>query len=120
MFAVIADGGRQYRVMQGQTLKLDYRDDLKIGDKVSFGRVLLANGGAASAIGTPAIGGAVVEAEVVNPELKGQKLEVQKFRKRKNSRTHTGHRQKYMEVRITAINVPGLEVKESKSDEDAG
>ena len=51
----------------------------------------------------------MVEATVVAPEFKGPKLEVQKFRRRKTTRTHTGHRQKHTVVRIAAINVPGLE-----------
>jgi large subunit ribosomal protein L21 len=85
---------------------------VKKGDTVTFDRVLLANGGAASAIGRPTIEGALVEAEVVTPEVKGPKIEVQKIRRRKKSRTHTGHRQKHTSVRITAINVPGLEIAE--------
>ena len=60
-----------------------------------FEQVLLANAGGSSAIGTPAISGALVEATVVHPEVKGTKLEIGKFRRRKNSRRHTGHRQKY-------------------------
>ena len=68
-------------------------------------------------LGRPGIDGATVEAEVVEPLVKGKKLEVQKFRRRKNVRRHTGHRQKYTSVRIGKINVPGLKVKESdKSD----
>ncbi len=112
MFAVIEDGSHQYRVQPGDTLTIDYQADVQKGDTVTFDRVLLANGGGASAIGRPMIEGARVEAEVVTPELKGPKLEIQKIRRRKNSRTHTGHRQKHTSVQITAINVPGLEIVE--------
>ena len=117
MFAVIEDGGRQFQVEQGETLTIDLRTDLQQGDAVKFERVLLANGGGASTIGTPTIDGAVVEAEIVEPLIKGEKLEIQKIRRRKNSRRHTGHRQKHTSVRITAINVPGLEIVEKTEDE---
>jgi large subunit ribosomal protein L21 len=62
------------------------------------------------------IDGATVDAEIIEPEHKGKKLEVQKLRRRKNSRNHTGHRQKYTTVRVRSINVPGLERDESPTD----
>ncbi len=108
MFAVISDGNRQYRVQEGDTLSVDYRDDLKKGDAIVFDQVLLANGGGESAIGKPTLKGASVKGEVVDPELKGPKLEIGKLRRRKNFRRHTGHRQRYTSVKITGISVPGL------------
>ena len=90
MFVVIEDGSRQYTIQEGDTLTIDYRATAK----------------------------AAVEAEVVNPEFKGEKLEIQKFRRRKNSRRHTGHRQKYTTVLIKSINVPGLEIVESAAAEE--
>ena len=78
--------------------------------------MLLAGGGAASVIGAPLIDGATVTGEIVDPFFKGPKLEVQKIRRRKNSRRHTGHRQKHTIVNVTKIDVPGLEVAESKTD----
>ncbi|MEX0701044.1 MAG: 50S ribosomal protein L21 [Planctomycetales bacterium] len=117
MFAVIEDGNRQYRIQEGETLTVDYRGDAQKGDKLAFERVLLANGGGASRIGAPLLDGALVEAEVVIALEKGPKLEIQKFRKRKNSRRHTGHRQKHTAVKITAITVPGLEIVEQKAEE---
>jgi large subunit ribosomal protein L21 len=116
MFAVIEDRTRQYRVQQGDVVQIDYREGVAAGDKISFDRVLLANGGAESSVGRPAIDGAIVECEVVAPLEKGKKLEIQKFRRRKNSRRHTGHRQKYTSVRITAINVPGLKVAKESAE----
>lgn len=109
MFAVIENGGRQHMVEEGQLLSIDYRSDLSEGDEVTFDRVLAANSGDANAIGAPLIDGATVAATVVVAEEKGPKIEIQKIRRRKNSRRHTGHRQKYTAVRITTINVPGLE-----------
>jgi large subunit ribosomal protein L21 len=119
MFAVFADGSRQYRVSPGETLTVDYRAEAEKGQALTFDQVLLANGGGSSTIGTPVIEGATIEAEVVVPEFKGEKLEIQKIRRRKNSRRHTGHRQKHTTVKVTSINVPGLEVVETSSDEAA-
>ena len=109
MFAIIEDGNRQYRVQEGGTLTVDFRADSEMGQSLTFDRVLLANGGAASVIGKPIIAGATVEAEVIVPLDKGPKLEVQKIRRRKNSRRHTGHRQKHTTVKIIGISVPGLQ-----------
>lgn len=114
MFAVIEDGSHQHRVQTGDRLSIDYRSDANPGDTITFERVLIANGGGASMVGRPSIDGATVAAEVVIPEEKGPKLEIQKIRRRKNSRRHTGHRQKYTQVKITAINVPNLEVADSE------
>ncbi|MFK7820401.1 MAG: 50S ribosomal protein L21 [Planctomycetaceae bacterium] len=108
MFAVIENGSRQHKVEEGQLLSIDYRSDLKAGDSVTFERVLAAGTEDNSAIGQPAIEGATVSAEVVIAEEKGPKLEIQKIRRRKNSRRHTGHRQKYTAVKITGITVPGM------------
>lgn len=108
MFAVIENGGRQHMVEEGQLLSIDYRSELNDGDTVTFDKVLAANSGADSAIGQPVIDGASVTAEVVTALEKGPKLEIQKIRRRKNSRRHTGHRQKYTAVKITSIDVPGM------------
>ena len=112
MFAIIADGGRQYRVSQGDRLSVDFRETASEGDVITFETVLLANGGAASVIGQPAISGATVSGKVLYAMDKGPKLEVQKLRRRKNSRRHTGHRQRYTTVVIEDIQVPGLEIRE--------
>ncbi len=117
MFAIIEDGSHQYRVAPGETLVVDYRDTANVGDSVQFEKVLLANGGGSSTIGRPLIEGASVSAEVIDSELKGEKLEIQKFRRRHDSKRHTGHRQKYTAVKITEISVPGLEVVEAAAAE---
>jgi large subunit ribosomal protein L21 len=112
MFAVIENGSRQHRVQEGDFLSMDYQGELQTGATVTFDRVFLANGGGASVIGRPTIEGASVVAEVVIVTEKGPKLEIQKLRRRKNSRRHTGHRQKYTRVKIKSITVPGLQVTE--------
>ncbi len=117
MFAIIEDSGHQLRVEEGQTLTVDLRADAEVGQTLTFEKVLLANGGGASLIGQPMIAGATVEAEIIDDFVKGPKLEVQKFRRRKNSRRHNGHRQKYTGVKITKITVPGLQIVEKKTEE---
>lgn len=117
MFAIIEDGGRQYKVQPGQELAIDLREDVEVGSEVVFDRILLANGGGASVVGLPMIDGATIAATVADPLKKGIKLEIQKFRRRKNFRKHTGHRQKYTTVTIGAFNVPGLEVVEKPAVE---
>jgi large subunit ribosomal protein L21 len=119
MFAVIENGSRQHKVSTGDVVSIDFREDLTDGDTVTFDRVLLANGGGASVIGTPTIDGAAVVAEVTMATEKGPKLEIQKLRRRKNSRRHTGHRQKYTRVRISSIDVPGLEIVAAPAETEA-
>ena len=113
MFAYIENGSHQYRVSSGDTLLIDFIDTAKTGDSITFDKILLANGGGSSLIGAPAIAGASVTAEIVEPLVKGPKLEIQKMRRRKNYRRHTGHRQGYTQVKITGINVPGLQIVEA-------
>ena len=117
MFAIVEDGSRQIRVQEGETFRIDYRDGAEPGQSITLGRVLLANGGGPSVIGTPDISGAAIEAVVVEPIVKGEKLEIQKFRRRKNMRRHTGHRQKYTTVKINSIKIPGLQIVEKSDDQ---
>lgn len=107
MFAIFEDGSHQYRVQQGDQLRVDFREGTKPGDAVSFERVLAAGNETAANIGRPVIEGATITAEVVD-EAFGPKLEVGKFKRRKGYIRHAGHTQKYTAVKITAINVPGL------------
>jgi large subunit ribosomal protein L21 len=109
MFAIFEDGSHQYRVKAGDRLEVDYRVSAKVGDSLSFDRVLAAGNDTAGTIGRPLIDGASVQAEVVDDTFKARKLEVGKFKRRKGHIRHNGHTQKYTRVRITAITVPGIE-----------
>lgn len=100
MYAIIVDGGHQYKVTEGQELVIDFRD-IGSGEQVTFGRVL-ALGGDSLKLGQPALQGAVVTAEVLGP-VQGPKLVVQKMRRRKNFRRKNGHRQIFTRVRISKI-----------------
>lgn len=103
MYAIVTDGSKQLKVEEGQILDVDYRD-VPSGDTVTFDRVLAIGGEGVDAprVGQPVIAGASVQAEVLGP-TQGEKLFVQKFRRRKNSRRRTGHRQLQTQVKISKI-----------------
>ena len=101
MYAIIADGGRQYKVEEGQELEIDYRE-ISSGDELKFERVLALSNEGGLRLGSPTVDGASVTAQVLGP-VKGEKIYVQKLRRRKNSRRRTGHRQIYTRVRISKI-----------------
>jgi large subunit ribosomal protein L21 len=101
MYAIIVDGGRQYKVTEGQELVIDYRD-VSSGDALQFDQVVALSNGSSLALGEPTVGGAKVTAKVLGV-LQGPKLTVQKFRRRKTYRRKTGHRQLYTKVQIEKI-----------------
>lgn len=105
MYAIISDGGRQFQVKEGDELTIDYRDGVAEGAEIVFDRILAAGSGADLKFGKPVLSGASVKATVINPEAKGPKLVIQKFRRRKNSKRKTGHRQVNTTVKIGAISV---------------
>lgn len=101
MFAVIVSGGKQYRVQEGQTLKLE-KLTAEAGSSVEFDRVLLVSDGDDVKVGTPVVEGAKVAAEVVG-HGRGEKVNIIKFRRRKHHMKRQGHRQWFTEVKITGI-----------------
>ncbi|TWT91093.1 50S ribosomal protein L21 [Pseudobythopirellula maris] len=101
MYAIIKDGGRQYKVEEGQELALDYRE-AKPGDKLELGSVLAVGAGGDLKFGAPLVDGASVAAEVIGT-TQGPKIVVQKLRRRKNSRRKTGHRKMFTKVKIGKI-----------------
>ena len=104
MDAVIASGGKQYRVSPGQVITVEKVAGDK-GSPVEFTDVLLVNRDDGEVlVGTPALHGARVRAEVVR-QARRRKIMVVKFRRRKNYRRHRGHRQQVTMVRITRIEV---------------
>jgi len=106
MYAVFEDGSRQYRISEGDLVKLDYRA-VEEGTPLEFNRVLLYKSIDETRIGQPLVEGARVLAEVVNHP--STKLQIQHFRRRKNYRRLRGHRQHYTSVRIRYILLPGQE-----------
>ena len=101
MYAVIEAGGKQHRVSEGETLKLE-KIEAATGDTVEFDRVLMLGGGDDVKIGTPVVAGSKVTAEVVS-HGRHKKIKIVKFNRRKHHRKETGHRQWFTEVKITGI-----------------
>jgi large subunit ribosomal protein L21 len=100
MYAVIRTGGKQYRVSEGQTLRVEKLRGSS-GEQVTFNEVLLV-GGDTPKIGQPLVHGASVAAEITGQD-RGKKIVVFKFKRRKNYRRKNGHRQPYTELKITGI-----------------
>jgi large subunit ribosomal protein L21 len=100
-YAVVADGGRQYRVMEGQEVEVDFRH-LPTGSEVVFDKVLAVSKAGKLTMGAPLVKGAKVKAEVVGL-VQGDKIYVQKFARRKNYRRRTGHRSLATKVKIKSI-----------------
>ena len=103
MYAIIEDSGQQFRVCEGDVLNVDVRDLAKNAKKIGFDRVLLVRSDSEIKVGTPLVKGAKVEADILNPQAKGKKVYIYRLRRRKASRRRTGHRQKFLQVRIKKI-----------------
>ena len=101
MYAVIQTGGKQYRVAEGTTLKIE-KLELGAGDSVEFDKVLMVQAGDSTKVGTPYVAGSKVTATVIS-QGRHAKIRIIKFRRRKHHMKKQGHRQYYTEVQITAI-----------------
>ncbi len=101
MYAVIKTGGKQYRVMQGEYLRVE-KLDADVDGTVTFDQVLLVGEGENVTIGAPLVEGATVSAKVLS-HGRGKKVRVIKFRRRKHHMKRQGHRQHYTEIEITGI-----------------
>lgn len=99
MYAIIATGGKQYRVSEGDTIYIEKLDN-KEGDIVSFPVLLLS--GDDITVGKPYVEGAEVTGKVVR-QGKGQKIVIFKYKSKKNYRRKAGHRQPFTQVEITGI-----------------
>lgn len=103
-FAVIQTGGKQYMVAAGDTITIEKLGDThKVGDKITFGEVLLSdNGKDATTIGAPFIDGATVEGEITKIG-RGKKITVIKYKAKSNYFKKRGHRQPFFQVKITKV-----------------
>ncbi len=102
MYAVIKTGGKQYRVAQGDKLRVEKLIG-DVGTTVTFSDILFV-GGDSITIGTPHVAGATVEAKIVAQD-RDKKIIVFKFRRRKNYRRKNGHRQPFTALEITNVTV---------------
>ncbi|NOX10069.1 MAG: 50S ribosomal protein L21 [Gammaproteobacteria bacterium] len=101
MYAVIKTGGKQYRVAQGDVLRVE-KLNVAEGDAVEFDQVLMVADGDDIKLGTPLVDGGKVEAKV-RANGRAKKVEIIKFRRRKHHMKRQGHRQSYTELEITGI-----------------
>jgi large subunit ribosomal protein L21 len=99
VFAIVQSGGKQYRVAEGDVLRLELLS-AEVGDVVDLPVMMLS--GESVQVGQPLVDGASVKAEVLG-HGRGEKLHIYKFKAKANYRRKTGHRQGYTEVKITQI-----------------
>tara|TARA_R110002072_G_scaffold1301_1_gene10605 strand:+ start:1430 stop:1750 length:321 start_codon:yes stop_codon:yes gene_type:complete len=104
MYAIIRDRGKQYKVAQGEVVEIDYMDAVTEGSALQFEVLMTSDGEGAVKVGEPLVASASVSATIIKPLHKGEKIDVVHFRRRKDSMTKTGHRQKFTHVKIDAIN----------------
>lgn len=116
-YAVIKTGGKQYRVLEGQTLEVEKLES--DAQSFVFTEVLLVVDGDKVEVGMPTVTGVSVYADVV-AEVKGDKIEVFKYKSKSRYRKHTGHRQKYTQVKITSIGIKPTPVPPRISKSPAG
>ncbi len=102
MYAVIEDSGTQFKVSEGDIIRVDLRQGDQTPDTIEFDRVLMVGGDAEPRIGRPVLDGAKVNAEVLT-EVRGDKITIIKFRRRKGYKRKKGHRQRFLRVKITGI-----------------
>jgi large subunit ribosomal protein L21 len=101
MYAVFKTGGKQYRAVKGDVLKIE-KLELEAGEAVSFSEVLMVGEGDSVKVGAPTVSGATVTGKVLS-QGRADKVQILKFRRRKHHRKQMGHRQYFTEVEITAI-----------------
>lgn len=101
-YAIIATGGKQYRVAVGDVINVE-RLDAEAGSSITIDQVLMIGGVGAAQIGAPVVEGATVSADVVDA-MRGEKIIVFKYKPKKRYRRRTGHRQALTRLAITGIN----------------
>lgn len=107
MYAVVEQGGKQYKVSEGDTLQIELVDIAEDAQTFEFEKVLMVGEGADAKIGTPTVDGAKVVGRFATTAgdamVGGPKLYPMHFRRRKDSKRRVGHRQKYLELTIESI-----------------
>jgi large subunit ribosomal protein L21 len=102
VYAIFEDGGRQYKVQQGDIVLVDLRDAPEQPKSIKFDTVLMLGNGASSKIGQPVVPGASVAGDILQ-EMKMPKVRGVKHRRRKGLLKRWGHRQPMLRVKITGI-----------------
>ena len=101
MYAVIKTGGKQYKLAQGDVVRVE-KLDAEEGASVELDKVLMIADGDSINVGTPYVDGGKVSA-TVKSHGRAKKVEIMKFRRRKHHQKRTGHRQYYTEIEVTGI-----------------
>jgi large subunit ribosomal protein L21 len=101
MYAVVSTGGKQYKVQQGETLRIE-KIPGDVGSPVTFDQVLMVGDGDNVRVGQPVLANAAVQAQIVEQD-KAKKILVFKYKRRKRYRRKQGHRQPYTAIRINGI-----------------
>lgn len=101
MYAVIKTGGKQYRVVAGEKLKIE-QIPAEVGAEITLDQILMVGEGESVKIGVPLVAGATVKATVLS-QGRHDKIKIFKMRRRKHYQKHQGHRQNYTEIRIDGI-----------------
>jgi large subunit ribosomal protein L21 len=104
VYAIIEEGGKQFKVTSGDTILIDREAPEGDEKSIKFDRVLLVAGEGSPKIGVPMVANATVSADIIGEE-KGDKIDIQKYKRRKGYHKKIGHRQRYLRVKITGINV---------------
>ncbi|MDP5009477.1 MAG: 50S ribosomal protein L21 [Glaciimonas sp.] len=102
MYAVIKTGGKQYKVVAGEKLKIE-QIPADIGTELTIDQVLAVGAGDTLKFGTPLVEGATVSVRVL-AQGRHDKVKIFKMRRRKHYQKHQGHRQNYTEIQIVSIN----------------
>ncbi|MCC7469913.1 MAG: 50S ribosomal protein L21 [Bacteroidetes bacterium] len=102
-FAVIKTGGKQYKVTEGQTVKIEkLKGDFKKGDKVTFEEVLALDNGSSTELGSPTISGKKIDG-IIESVGRNQKVVVVQYKSKSNYHKKYGHRQPFFKVKIGKI-----------------
>ncbi|MGD9018148.1 MAG: 50S ribosomal protein L21 [Desulfobacterales bacterium] len=101
MYAVVKTGGKQYKVQEGDVLRVEKLPG-DVGTEITIDQVLLLADGESVSVGTPILAGAAVKAKIVDQD-KAKKILVFKYKRRKRYRRKQGHRQPFTAIRIDSI-----------------
>ena len=117
MYAIVEISGKQYRVSEGDTIKVSSQD-WKIGDRVKLDRILFTDNGENISIGTPTVRGASVTVEILKHD-RDKKLLIYKKKRRKGYQRKNGHRQGYTLLKINNLQITATKkVKEKNSNKE--
>jgi large subunit ribosomal protein L21 len=118
MYAIVKISGKQYRVSEGDTVKVSSQD-WKVGDRIKFDQVLITDNGKNIVVGTPTVAGASVTAEILEHN-RDKKLLIYKKKRRKGYQRKNGHRQGYTLLKVNKLQMASTKkVQKNNSPKDS-